>query len=710
MSVRQKDTMFLFLSGVVLVQLILEFVLLGQFSGEKNILNIINYFNIISIAIISVFMIFYVNKNYIGKTSHGTMEKFYTIMKESSQVYYFNQLFYNTIPVAVIGLILILIKNINSGIVFILGYTISSFLGFIGIKVANYMNIRMANMAAAHNKREAENVAMYSGLIMGVILLLPLAAVVLSPYVVKYNLFFCFGVAIAAILTRLTGGFFTKSADISADMVGKLDYDLPEDDLRNPAVLADNVGDIVGDNIGSCQSFLAIACFVLKTLTSGFASVSFMLTTFILIMIISSGLFFVTCNKRSINQRIILFLTGNVVLLTTFLFFYKKIFILNFRSFFLGMMTIIINGITVYFFTSPINASWNNYDLPIKDLANNSQLGAGINVLKGISLGQMCTFMVLIEFIIISLINFWIVDFTWFSMDFAMGVAALSPFIMALDNFGPIADNGGGLVESITDESISEPARKITDELDKFGNTTKAITKVLNYVLLMALFTPCLFNKTINLNFLNILSGIVGCLLIVGFIAVSINIVLSITGNITQLIKNIFDENPKILSGEQEPDYKNVIHQLTKEVLNKAHWPFYLTLMMSIVFVLVIFGIFKQSSTVNIASWTTTHLELFESFSPSAIGLLQLTMTLTGVILGMTMSVSGGAWDNCKKFIESGMYGGKKSPTHKNAVIGDLVGDVYKDTVGPAIAPLILTLYCLIEILCSFTQKFLFLS
>ena len=125
---------------------------------------------------------------------------------------------------------------------------------------------------------------------------------------------------------------------------------------------------------------------------------------------------------------------------------------------------------------------------------------------------------------------------------------------------------------------------------------------------------------------------------------------------------------------------------------------------------MVIFGIFKQSSTVNIASWTTTHLELFESFSPSAIGLLQLTMTLTGVILGMTMSVSGGAWDNCKKFIESGMYGGKKSPTHKNAVIGDLVGDVYKDTVGPAIAPLILTLYCLIEILCSFTQKFLFLS
>jgi K(+)-stimulated pyrophosphate-energized sodium pump len=708
MKVGKKDTMFLFLSGIVLIQLIAEFILLSQMGREKSILTIINYFNLLSIGIISWFMVLYVKKNYTSRTSHGTMEKFYNIMKEASNAYYFSQLLYNTIPVMIISLVLILINNINSGIVFFSGYIISSALGFIGIKVANYMNIRMANMAAIHDKREAENVAMYSGLVMGVILLLPLAAIVLCPYIIKNNLFFCFGVALAAILTRLTGGFFTKSADISADMVGKLDYGLPEDDLRNPAVLADNVGDIVGDNIGSCQSFLAIACFIIKNLHSGFTSVSFMLSTFIMIMMISSGFFFATCNKRSINQRILLFLGANVALLTIFIFFYKQIFILNFRSFFLGMMTVLINGFTVYLFTSPIATSWGDWDLPIKDLAKGSQLGAGINVLKGIALGKLCTFVILLEFVIIGLINFWIVDFVWFSMDFAMGVAALSPFIMALDNFGPIADNGGGLVESITDEKISGPARKITDELDKFGNTTKAITKVLNYVLLLALFTPCLFNKTISLNFLNIISGIVGCLLILGFTAFSINIVLSITTSMTHLIKNIFDDNPKILSGEEEPDYKAVINKLTKEVLAKAHWPFYLTLMISLIFVLIIFGIFKQSSTVNIASWTTSHLELFESFSPSAIGLLELLMTLTGVVLGMSMSVSGGAWDNCKKFIESGVYGGKKSLTHNNAVIGDLVGDIYKDTVGPAIAPLILTLYCVVEILCSFTQRFLF--
>jgi K(+)-stimulated pyrophosphate-energized sodium pump len=712
MNLKNKDNIFFLLSGVIFLQLILELIILKQINNN-NILRIINYFNLISLSLITLFITFFVKNNYSGKSHHENMEKFYNIIKKSSINYYFQQLFHNSIFTIILTIILSVINGIGGGISFISGYGISSILGFIGVKIANYINIRMANMAIVKDKRSTENTGFIGGLIMGISLLLPIAAVSLCPFIIRNNLMFCFGAGIAAILTRLTGGFFTKSADIAADMVGKLDYGLPEDDLRNPAVLADNIGDIVGDCIGSIQSFFAISCFILKIMPVqyffSFYQLSFIISIFIMSMIISSGLFFVTCNKRSINQRIILFFSGNIIILMASMFFYKTIFPLNFKTFILGIITVIINGLTVYFFTSPINYSWGNFNFPIKDLAKSSQLGAGINVLKGIALGKLCTMIILLEMIVINIINFWLTDFVWFGLEFALGVLSLSPFIMLIDNFGPLADNSGGLVESITQEEISQPARIITDQLDQFGNTTKAITKVLNYILLIAVFTPCLLEKNITLTFLNVLSSLLGSILIIAFTGISINIVLSITCNITNLVKNIFEDNPKILTGEQEPDYKDLIGQLTDEVLNKAHIPFYLTLLINIIFILIIFGIFKQSSTTNLANWTMATRDLLESFSPSTMVLLEMSMTITGIIFGMYMSITGGAWDNCKKLIETGIYGGKKSPTHTNAVIGDLVGDIFKDTTGPAIAPLILVIYCFTELTANFIEKFYFI-
>jgi K(+)-stimulated pyrophosphate-energized sodium pump len=711
----KKDTIFLFLSGTVFFQLMAELMVLFHTKGNASILKWMNYFNFLSLVLMGIFFLFYVKKNYSDRTSHKNMEKFYNIIKKSSINYYFQQLFHNMIPTVVIGIILILINNnLKTGIVFFIGFGVSSLLGYLGIEIANQMNIRMANMALAHNKREAENVSIYGGLIMGIALLLPLAMVIIIPMIFQHKLFFCFGSALSALLTKLTGGFFTKSADIAADMVGKLDYGLPEDDFRNPAVLADNMGDIVGDAIGAIQGTFAVACLLLRLLPIDFFqfnNLTFLISLFIMVMVISSGLFFVTCNKRSIAQRTLLFLSGNILLLFISVFFYKKIFfIFKFKSFLMGMITIIVNGFTVYFFTSPINFSWGSWDFPIKDLAKSSQLGAGINVLKGMSLGKICTFVLIMEFVTFNIINYWFVDFSWFAADYALGVLSLTPFIMALDNLGPIADNGGGLVESVTDEEISVPARKITDEIDQFGNTTKAITKVLNYILLAALFFPCLEIKNIELNSFGIISAFVGCGIIMGFLGFCINIVLNITDNITQLIKNIFDENPKILSGEKEPDYEKVIKQLTQKVLNSAHWPFYIVTILIILFILINFGMFKQSSTANISTWTANQMELIESFSPARIKLLELSIGLMGIIFGMYLSISGGAWDNCKKLIESGSLGyGKKTAAHNNAIIGDLVGDIRKDVTGPALAPLVLTLYFIIEILFEFIQKSLFL-
>ena len=442
-------------------------------------------------------------------------------------------------------------------------------------------------------------------------------------------------------------------------------------------------------------------------------------------MIISSIGFFQSKKSRKLITRLLFFVGINCTLLIIFILISKTMFSVSAKHFILGIFTVLINSIVVYLFTSPIKNLPYGIELPIANLARNTQLGAGFNVLLGISLGQLCTFIVILSVVLIIILSFWLTGFVWHGIDFAFGAISVAPIIMAVDTFGPIADNAGGLVESVEEEYQSQEItheqsqgvtikkshipRDITDNLDRFGNTTKAITKVLTYVLLIMVLIPCFIDKVIVFNLLAIISALTGSASIFLFSALSINIVLDVSAKIVQLVRDIFQNNPKVLSGEVEPDYIMLISQLTKKGLSVAHIPIYVIVLLNIIFVSIFFAIFNQSLNVNIASWTATNMELLEGFLPSSIALFQIMVAFTGIIMGIYMSISGGAWDNCKKFIENGEYGGKKSPTHNSAIIGDLVGDIFKDKTGPAIAPLIITVYCLTELLSIFMHKFLFI-
>jgi K(+)-stimulated pyrophosphate-energized sodium pump len=436
---------------------------------------------------------------------------------------------------------------------------------------------------------------------------------------------------------------------------------------------------------------------------------AFIIGLSIMAMIISSLVFFKMKKKYSLINRLLAFMAANFSLLTVLILITKTMFSVNSKHFILGMLTVLIGSLIVYLFTSPIKNLPYGVELPIANLAKNTQMGAGFNILLGISLGKLCTFLVVLTLVLIIILSFWLTGFVWHGIDFAFGAISLAPLIMAIDTFGPIADNAGGLVESVEEEIKSHVPRNITDNLDRFGNSTKAITKVLSYLLLTMVLIPCFIDKIIVFNLLAIISALIGSTSIFLFSALSINIVLNVSAKIVHLVREIFQNNPKVLSGEEEPDYVMLISSLTNKVLAVAHIPIYAIVLLSIIFVAIFFSIFNQSLNVNIASWTATNMELLEGFLPSSIALFQIMFAFTGIIMGMYMSISGGAWDNCKKFIETGQYGGKKSPTHGNAIIGDLVGDIFKDTTGPAIAPLILTVYCLTEVLSIFMHKFLFI-
>ncbi|MGC2310287.1 MAG: sodium-translocating pyrophosphatase [Candidatus Babeliaceae bacterium] len=580
------------------------------------------------------------------------------------------------IVVAVLAVLLTYFGNMFAALSFLIGAALSLMTGFIGMCAATLANVR-TTLAAQRSERAAFMVAFLGGGVMGFsvasIGLLGLGGLLyLSVGRPDFELLitsFGLGASLVAFFARVGGGIYTKSADIGADLVGKLEVGIPEDDPRNPAVIADNVGDCVGDTAGMgadiYESYVTSIVSTIILATTHYPN-DFIYLTFPL-MVAAFGLIgsiiglFSNLVIRASSAALLRNATYVAVvfyLLTSYAYINTMgIDMSLFYSLLVGCATGIIVGLVTEYYTS---------SSPIKKLAQISQSGAATNIIYGLSIGMES---VVVPVIMLGL-GVW-VAYIYGGGLFGVSLAAVSMLAtvgitMTVDAYGPIADNAGGIAEM-----ADIPVRKITDKLDALGNTTAAIGKgfAIGSALLAALGIFAAYAEKAQLLKLDLLNPVV---LIGMFIGATMPFLISAltmrsVGNAALKmvfeVRRQFKDIPGLLEGKAEPDYKRCIAISTHASLREMILPGLLTV---IVPVLVKF--------------------LFGSY---ALGGFLAGATLVGVLLALMMTTGGGAWDNAKKYVEAGHFGGKKSAAHQAAIVGDTVGDPFKDTSGPALNILI---------------------
>lgn len=582
---------------------------------------------------------------------------------------------------------------------FLVGAIGSAVAGLIGMSISVRANVRTA-IEAKKGLNPALKLAFRGGTVTGLIV----ASLALLGLVVFYMWFqnptlmvgYIFGASLVSLFARVGGGIYTKGADVGADLVGKIEAGIPEDDPRNPAVIADNVGDNVGDCAGmGADLFETYVVTALSTMLLGYliytsASGSKYLTqsgvilplaiggTAILATIVGS--FFV---KKGEKQRIMTALYKGLIvtIILSAIGFYVVDFYLmkgNLSIYFDAIIGIVIMSVIVYvteYYTS-------ERFLPVAKIAKSSVTGTGTNIITGLAYGLQAVFiptLVIVGGIVIS----FLITYLSFSNNAEMGlygiaIAAASMLsatgmIISIDSYGPITDNAGGIAEM---SGFDEKTRKeVTDPLDAVGNTTKAVTKgyAIGSAALAALTLFAAFKTLIStlpqFSIIELDDPIVVAGLIVGgslpffFTSYLMNAVGKAASAIVEEVRVQFRLKPKILTGEDEPDYGKAVDIVTKEALRQLMVPAIIAVATPIVLGLIL--------------------------GPLAVGGLLLGVIISGFPLAIMMTVGGGAWDNAKKYIEQGNYGGKGSEAHKSAVVGDTVGDATKDTAGPAINPLV---------------------
>ena len=632
--------------------------------------------------------------------------------------------------------------NYKVAIAFVIGAAFSILSGFIGMKVSVNSNIRTAS-AARGSLDAAFKTSFRGGAISGIaVSLLSLAGLFLVFYI--YYIWcdenmtttlhsvvgYAFGASMAALFAQLGGGIYTKAADVGADLVGKVEAGIPEDDPRNPAVIADLVGDNVGDCagrgadifestaaeiIGAMVIGLAIFNIPLAEFTFGANVANFVFFPLVLIAfgLIASliGIFCVRLPSEdadvikalNLGYYITIALVIVALFLTTFLMFgdIENVKWLYFA--FAGLVGIALGLIIVY-----VTQYYTGDHKPVKTIAEQSESGPATNVIMGLSVGLESTVLPVI-FIGIALVasfllGYYAVDggssiFGLYGTAVAtIAMLASSAFILAEDTFGPITDNAGGIAEMSNQPS---EVRDRTDKLDAVGNTTKALTKgyamssaALAAFLLFAAYFEIVaeavpypstiideMDKVILGDPLIFVGGLIGAGLVFFFASLAIRAVGSAAGEMVQEVRNQFADG-KIMAGEKEPDYASCVTIATQSALKQMVVPALLPILTPIVFGLI----YKLVLPEELAC------------APYAVGGLIMVATIVGILMANFLNNGGGAWDNAKKDIEEGHHGGKKSPAHAAAVVGDTVGDPFKDTAGPSIHVLVklLSTICLV--------------
>ena len=655
-------------------------------------------------------------------TGNEKMQEIAKAIQEGAGAYLSRQ--YSTI--AIVGIVILIISyfllGLEVAIGFLIGSVMSGIAGYIGMLVSVRANVR-TTQASSISLASGLNIAFKSGAVTGM-LVAGLALLAVSVYyyiltnvwipsndrvVIDALVALGFGSSLISIFARLGGGIFTKGADVGGDLVGKVEAGIPEDDPRNPATIADNVGDNVGDCAGmAADLFETYAVTVVATMV--LASIFFTGNVIMMIYpmaicaacVITSilGTYFVKLGKNNsimgalyrgfiataiLSLIVLYFVTDLVVGFNTNLSI-DDISFTGLDLYICGVIGLAITGLIIW-----ITEYYTGVDYrPVQSIAKSSETGHGTNVIQGLAVSMESTALPALVIVFGIIVTYSLAGL--FGIAIAVTtMLALAGMVVALDAFGPVTDNAGGIAEM---SELPEDVRNTTDALDAVGNTTKAVTKGyaigsagLGALVLFGAYTADIDYFTSNAvegsyfygvstdfslsNPYVVVGLLVGGMLPYLFAAMGMTAVGRAGSAIVEEVRLQFKEKPGIMTGKDKPDYSRAVDLLTKSAIKEMIIPSLLPLLSPVILFYFI-------------NFIATKGDAF-----SALGAMLLGVIVTGLFVALSMTAGGGAWDNAKKYIEDGKFGGKGSEAHKAAVTGDTVGDPYKDTAGPAVNPMI---------------------